>query len=151
MSLATILDDVRERTVWSLAREADTCDPDALTSPGGNFLDRVRDAFIEAIEYLDDPTADEIRDLDSFEYVDSSVPIYTSDLWRTFVDLAAYNEDVSEWGDMGDDLNKAASTALFIIADRLFHGLASDVADSLDEQADVEEITELLDTNPWDV
>lgn len=136
MSLASILDDVRGRTVWSLAREANSYSPDDETSPGGEFLDSVRTAFVEAVEYLTEPDADDIRNLDPFEYVDGSVPVYTSNLWRTFVDLGAYNEDVSEWGDFGDDLNKAASLALFVIGERLFLGLAEDVADSLDEEED---------------
>jgi hypothetical protein len=66
------------------------------------------------------------------------VPIYTHERWQVFVDLQAYQEDVSEYGD-ADDLTNAAGVALYMIAERLVHALATELSDALDADADEED------------
>src|SRR5690349_18792931 len=93
----TTLDAVRELHHYDLAdKVADVLDPDAKDSPGSNFLTRVRDAVIEALEWKvenDDPdlahAARVLRD-DSHELADGAVPVMTYERWQTFVDLGAW-------------------------------------------------------------
>lgn len=140
MSLDSLLDDLRERTVWSLARDANTYSPDDETSPGGDFLDTVRRTVIEAIESLDNPDTDDIRALidDAHGWVDGTVPVYTYTVWRTFVDLGAFEEDIDDMGGPTEDMTRNAMTALYMIADRLFCGSVAEVADALDDEEEDE-------------
>lgn len=101
-------------TVWQLARMAGVADPDSWDSAGAKFLVHIETGFVDA-EGLDDD--------DVHEIADSYVPVYTHDIWQTFVDLAAYGEDVSEWGAFGDDLTRVAAVALYMIAERLLAAL----------------------------
>jgi hypothetical protein len=109
-----------DRTAWQLARLADVTDPDSPTSPGAVWLDRVAGLAddIEPSETSDGYRADAIT-----EAADSAVPIYTHERWQVFVDLAAYNEDVTELGAESSDLTACAGIALFMIAERLLTAL----------------------------
>ncbi len=103
-------------TVWQLARLADCADPDTLTSAGAQFLQSVEGAYEDMRE--NEATADDVH-----EYADGAVPIYTHEVWATFADLAAWNEDPSELiGDQGD-MTKGATVALYMIAERLLSAL----------------------------
>jgi len=118
---------------YHLASLADTASPDHPLvdnaqafppSPGAIFLHRVEDATAEAIVNAE---GEDVNDL-VHEVADSCVPIYTHELWQTFVDLAAYNEDVgTEYG----DLTSLASLALYGVACRLVEAL---VAEWIDEK-----------------
>jgi hypothetical protein len=123
------LDALKELTVWQLARMADTADPDALDSAGAKFLVHVRDAYVEHVEYKGedfDPSED-IGDT-AHEIADGAPDVYTSTRWAEFVDLAAYQEDVSElMPEAGDDLTGAAGVALYIIAERLIYALHAEL------------------------
>lgn len=108
-------------TAWQLARLADCMDPESTDSPGAQFLDRVESDYRERIEdesYDEDDTPHEIAD--------SAVPVYTHDIWQTFTDLGAYQEDPSELGADPSDMNQCAQTALYMIADRLVRALHDD-------------------------
>ena len=107
-----------EHNAYVLARMADCASPDTLESPGAVFLLRVADDVAEA---LDDEDTD--RDDAPHEIADAAVPIYTYDVWRTFVDLAAYQEDPTELGADGSDMEQAAKVCLYMIADRLARAL----------------------------
>lgn len=56
------------------------------------------------------------------ELADLSVPVYTSDLWATFVELQAWQEDISDYG-TPESLSQGAGIALYFIARRLFEKL----------------------------
>lgn len=118
-------------TVWELARLAGCMDPDNAESPGARFLSRVADDYREAI-------ADEWYDDDSpHEIADSAVPVYTHERWQVFVDLGAYQEDISEYGDdYGADLTGAAAVALYMIAERLVYALAQEDETTDDDESD---------------
>lgn len=151
------LQDIREYNAFHLADRAECGEPssivregdiDSANSPGADFLDSVRTDFLEAVEYsmgTDNtaPSADDIRTAvaalqedGAHEIADGAVPVYTHEMWRTFVDVAAWQED-DEYGDgWGDDLTKAAMRALYQIANRLVLALASELeewADALEE------------------
>ena len=111
-------DQTETRTAWQLARLADCLDPDSPESPGAQFLARVESDYLERIE------DDDYDEVDSpHEIADNAVPVYTHDLWATFTDLGAYQEDVTELGEYGEDLTQAARIALYMIADRLVRSL----------------------------
>lgn len=107
-----------DRTVWQLARLADCADPDAWNSIGAKFLVRVETALEDAQDGAWGVSQDDLAEL-----ADGCVPIYTHEVWATFVDLAAYEEDVSELVGSERDLTKCASVALYLIAERLLTAL----------------------------
>lgn len=109
---------------YHLARLAETYSPDSLESPGAHFLASVADAFEE---YERDADGDWLH-----EAADGAVPIYTHERWQVFVDLGAYNEDISDLGATGDATQDAA-IALYMIAERLLSALAA-AADEDDEE-----------------
>jgi hypothetical protein len=123
------LDAIKELTVWQLARMADVADPDALDSAGTKFLVSVRDAYMEHVEYKgeDFDAAEDIGDT-AHEIADGAPDVYTSTRWAEFVDLAAWNEDISElMPEAGNDLTGAAGVALYIIAERLVYALHAEL------------------------
>jgi hypothetical protein len=123
------LNALKELTVWQLSRMADVADPDALDSAGAKFLVHVRDAYVEHVEYQGedfDPSED-INDT-AHEITDSAPNVYTSTRWAEFVDLAAWDEDISElMPEAGNDLTGAAGVALYIIAERLVYALHAEL------------------------
>jgi hypothetical protein len=118
----TTLDAVREMNHIVLSNYvADIAGPDSETSDGAKFLTRVRDAVVEALEWKvenDDPdlahAARVLRD-DSHELSDGAVPIYTYQRWLTFVDLAAWQIDIDDYGS-SEDMTGQAGVALYEVA-----------------------------------
>lgn len=100
--------------VW--AADVDCGTPDGSESPGALWLIRVVEAAREAFEGFAE--GDELSDV-VHEIADGVVPIYTHERWLVFVDLAAYNEDVSEYGSEDTDLTAQAGVALYMIAERV--------------------------------
>lgn len=121
-----------DHSAYALANLAGCASPDAPTSPGARFLLDVQDAVNEANEFA--PYADRREDFTDAAHAlaDSAVPVYTHARWQAFLDLAAYNEDMSEYLASSDDLTKAAGVALYIIAERLSQLLMSELADEAD-------------------
>lgn len=132
-------------TSWQLAHLAGCADPDTHDgigfdsfeapegfepSAGARFLRRVED---DVYELMQDDSYDE--DDSPHEIADGAVPIYTHELWKTFVDLAAYQEDPSELGAEPDDMTKCAGVCLYMIADRLARAIAEEQSDE-DEDED---------------
>ncbi len=110
-------------TVYSLANLADCAGPDSDSSPGSQFLSGVVDDIRERVT---DGTFDEDS---ASEIADSAVPIYTRDVWSTFVDLAAYNEDPSELVDTSRvDMEQSAKLCLYMIAERLVYTIAEELS-----------------------
>lgn len=127
---------------YGLSFLADCGSPDSPTSRGADFLHSVRTSTAEAIAYaladLDDGESfdpSEFSDA-AHEVADSAVPVYTHDVWATFADLAAWQEDPSEYGVDASDMEHAAQTCLYIIARRLSEGLAEGFAEYLNEHDD---------------
>lgn len=130
-NLPAQLDVLRDLNVFHLSDRADCASPENLGSAGAHFLDAVRNDAVDLLESLD---ADGVQSFvlygtdgdlsdDISERADSAVPIYTHQLWATFVDLAAYNEDATELGADASDLDQCARTCLYLIADRLLRTL----------------------------
>lgn len=109
---------------YVLAGMADCATPDTLESMGAQFLTAVAEATVEATEYDDD------RDEIPWTAADQCVPIYTYDVWRTFVDLGAWQEDPTEYGADGSDMEQAAKVCLFAIGERLSAAVLEDMGES---------------------
>lgn len=103
--------------VYKLADMAGAASPDSKTSPGAEFLTGVAESFQEAVDngWFDEDSVHEIAD--------GAVPVYTHEMWKTFVDLAAWQEDV-EHDDL--DMTAQAGMALYQIAQRLVEALAAE-------------------------
>ena len=116
-------------TTWQLARMASCADPDKAQtaenpgSDGAVFLHRCAD---DARELFDSHPDTREREDYVGEYADGAVPVYTCDLWRTFVDLAAWEEDPSDVGEP-EDMTSAAGICLYLIADRLIRAILEDM------------------------
>ena len=111
---------------YVLAGMADCASPDSEDSPGARFLTMVADSVVEAVENDDD------RDLIPWTAADECVPICTCDVWRTFVDLGAWQEDPTEYGADGSDMEQAAKVCLLMIGERL----AAAILEDMDEADD---------------
>jgi hypothetical protein len=118
--------------------------PDTLESAGAMFLTRVRDALVEAVESgritpsQERTNGEEASDI-IHEIADDAPSVYTATKWAQFVDLAAYQEDPTEYGDISD-MDSAAGVCLYIIAERLCNALVDALAaDANDDDDDTEE------------
>lgn len=125
MTVAETLHDIAERSAFMLANDADCFSPDTDDSSGAEFLRGVRDDVLEAVK--SDRLAEEDASDVAHEVADGRVPIYTHDLWSTFVDLGAYQEDPTEVGEGWKDIEQCARVSLYLIADRLAHALFTEI------------------------
>ena len=106
---------------YVLSGMADCASPDSEDSPGARFLTMVADSVVEAVENDDD------RDDIPWTAADQCVPIYTYDVWRTFTDLGAWQEDPTEYGADGSDMEQAAKVCLLMIGERLAAAVLDDM------------------------
>jgi hypothetical protein len=140
-ALAETLADIKSWTVYRLANEADAgssdFDPDGA---GARFLASVRDDVLDRVEYATTETdADDLADAIEalredavHEIADAAPDVYTFTRWSEFVDLAAWQEDISEYGDpAGDNLTRAAGVALYMIAERLAVAIFETISEAL--------------------
>ncbi len=141
--MSEILDEIKSRSAFALANDADSGCPDAKDSEGGLFLTRVRDSLLEQIDYhlgIGWTLADSIEEIrnDTHEIADGAPSIYTYTMWQQFVDLQAYHEDPTEYGDV-EDMQKAAAICLYIIADRLVYTLLDQIESALADEVNDED------------
>lgn len=94
----------------SLAAMAETRVPARLDSPGAEFLWDVWEASEEV--------TDEIA-----QCADGCVPVYTFEIWETFVDLAGWEQEMPEWLIGSDDMTRVAMGVLYSIAERLLEAV----------------------------
>lgn len=116
------LTELRALSVWELAELAECGKPDTVTSPGADLLTTTRDAFLDDVE-SGDSTTDWERVIE--EHADSAPNVYTHPMWKQFVDLTAYQEDVSDNDTV--NLSQLATIALYQIAERLLRKLADEL------------------------
>lgn len=141
-----------EFTPFRIANEAGCSCPDAPDSAGGRMLASVADGIAELIDGLDIDvwhdvaTGDTLGDLDDggalHEIYDGAPSVYTGELWKQFVDLGAWSEDLDELGGTSGDMQKDAGMALYLIAQtagaRLLELAAETYRDNLPEDDDTE-------------
>ena len=124
----TAIETINNLNAYQLANMATVPSPDALDSPGAEFLARVRDSLVEWAEYNQDEDIEALTEKaqeDAFEQADATVPVYTHQIWQTFTDLAAYSDEASDEFD-GGTMTERASYVLVSIAERLFVALADE-------------------------
>lgn len=109
---------------YVLAGMADCASPDTFESMGAQFLTAVAEATVESTNYDDD------RDDIPWTAADQCVPVYTYDVWRTFVDLGAWQEDPTGYGADGSDMEQAAKVCLLMIGERLSAAVLEDMGES---------------------
>jgi len=138
-TLDTVLARIKSYTAHQLSGDADCASPDSPTSAGAHFLTNVRDNVVERVEGFD---ADDLEALRSevgtvqdvvSEIADEAPNVYTYTLWCQFVDLAAYNEDPTELGADGSDMEQSARVCLYMIAERLAQALFTEIHEALRE------------------
>ena len=131
----THADELNALSAYALARLADCNDPDTLDSDGAEFLKSIRDDVVETFEN-DNWSADTYATI--WGIADSNVPVMTHDIAKAFVDLCAYNEDVSDYvTDGGTDLVRNMKVALYVIGERLAGALLEEYRHTLEELEDV--------------
>ncbi|HEY5989238.1 MAG TPA: hypothetical protein VIV12_23090 [Streptosporangiaceae bacterium] len=131
-NLEDALAGIADRSVYVLASDAEVSGPDGLTSPGAEFLDSVRRVVLE---WWDETSGQATEDAASdavSERGDSIVPIYNHERMQTLVDLAAYHEEIDDYGTPADMI-EAAGWSLFMVAERLFIALAREAIAARDE------------------
>ena len=126
---------LRSLAPWALARSADCLDPDSPDSAGAAFLTLVRDSVAEDWDRLTERDDDPDHDGAVSEIAEGCVPTYTHDLWATFVDLGAYDEDVTDHGPI-ESLDQAARVALYTIAIRLVYALVDEGKELANEEGE---------------
>jgi hypothetical protein len=137
--LAAVITRIKSYTAHQLSGDADCASPDSPTSAGAHFLTNVRDNVVERVEGFD---ADDLEALRSevgtvqdvvSEIADEAPNVYTYTLWAQFVDLAAYNEDPTELGANGSDMEGSARVCLYLVAERLAQALFTEIHEALRE------------------
>jgi hypothetical protein len=126
-------------TAYGLSADAECGSPDSHESAGAAFLVSVRDDILDRLTSFDaDDREAFLRDADTLEDVvhevaDGAVPIYTYPKWQAFVDLQAYEEDVTDLAAENADMESRAGTALYMIAERLASTLIAEVHEAYEE------------------
>ena len=122
------IDTINNFSAYRLSLKADVASPDAVHSHGAQFLTSVRDALVEWAEYNRDEAIEALSEKaqdDAFDQVDATIPAYTHQLWQTFTDLAAYDDESAGEFD-GGTMTEQVSYILVRIAERLFVALAEE-------------------------
>lgn len=117
------VDEIESLNAYALANAADCGCPDALDSAGAAFLTGVRNAFVERYNH---PEHGETFNGDDVSDIADAAPDYRNlQRWQEFTDLAAWQEDITEFcRPDASDLTTAAGVALYMIAERLVIELA---------------------------
>ncbi len=122
---------VKDWSAFRLSNEVGISSAPPTESQGSKFLELIRDAFIEQVDFertagLDTEDEDLVNDLlfeqrhdIIHEVVKGCVPAYRDLIWEAFVGLRAWSEDLAELGGPETDMTKNAETALYMIGCRL--------------------------------
>jgi len=108
--------DIETLNSHQLAALAGTPSPDSHNSPGASYLGRLKDTICDSYRYATEHNNTFDSD-DLHQIVDGCVPVYTHELWTAFTDLAAYEQDVSEYGYeyVPDRPEQYPATALYMV------------------------------------
>lgn len=124
--------ELRDLSVYQLARLADCLDPDGLDSKGAEMLDSVRRDVIEAFQYDSWGT----YPTDAMQQIaDSCVPVYNHERAVVFADLGAWQEDIDGQIAPYDsvDMVHLMGVALYQICERLAQSLFNQYEHTLEE------------------
>ncbi|AXQ61124.1 OCR-like antirestriction protein [Streptomyces phage Hank144] len=125
-----IIDEIKQYGPYSLSGKAEVSQPDTHNSPGALFLISIRDAVVEAFEEYG--AVDERK---HGEIADAAPSVMTHEKWQQFVDLCAYQEDLSDFGEtVKQGIDATADLALFNIAHRLVGALVEEINDNTETE-----------------
>ena len=93
------------------------------------------DAFAESIVAAVQSFRDGDDDTRAEQIAEGAPDVVTAIRWAEFIDLHAWQEDISEWDGVGHDLSTLAALALAEIARRLVDALAGEVIEIAQEHA----------------
>ncbi|ATI19008.1 hypothetical protein KGG85_gp68 [Streptomyces phage Tefunt] len=133
----TPIEKINEYSPDKLARIADCTVPDTNVNEGADFLARVRDSVVGKIEAYWSGRPSELADVVrkyreriQDKASEAAPDAFADTMWREYVDLRAYQEDLTEFGTPTDDtMEGRARLALSSIA----HRLASALFDEIEE------------------
>ena len=125
-----VIEEIREYNAFQLAARVGAS-PDSLESPGAQMLVSVRDAVLERLEYIDADDWETEMEEAGHEIADGAPSVYTFTTWQQFVDLGAWQADISELGSGEDDMTRLAMIALYEIARTLVYAIAQEITESL--------------------
>jgi hypothetical protein len=109
---------LRRLNPYELASIADIATPSSKSSPGAEFMESVQSVMMD---YL----SSELEQVPINEAADASLNVYTHDIWLQFVDLCAYNEDISGITSESQSMTERAMLSLYLIAERLIDTLCT--------------------------
>ncbi len=109
---------VKEWTTFRLALEAGVGVPDAVDSPGAQWLNTIREAAVEYYEYNKEDGDEDVDD-GLHLVADGIVPVYTHEAWLVFTDLAIWTEELSDPSMVEPDMTTTARVMLYYVAERL--------------------------------
>ncbi|UFD98006.1 hypothetical protein PQC18_gp68 [Streptomyces phage Pablito] len=132
------IEKIEQHSVYELATIADCGKPDSKVSLGSDFLASVRDDVLDKVnDYWDGKpsTLEDVilaqRERIQDEVSDSAPSVYTHTMWTEYVDLCAYQEDLSEFGTPTDDtMEGRARLALSAIGFRLASALLDEIEEA---------------------
>lgn len=147
---AEIIDRIKDYNPFQLACDAECHGPDGNATSGALLLTTVRDGVRELLEEADDDWREAFASDESHanysgelaQIADDAPDTYTPTMWAEFVELGAFNEDPTELGFEGEDMDRGARICLYLIADRLAHALIDEV-----HQEFTEHLAELEDAD----
>lgn len=131
-----IVNEIKSRSAYALSRQAEVEAPDSKTSAGADFLDTVRGAVLDQVQFHAIKGGEELSTVaerleeDAWEIATSAVPEVSVERWDIFRDLAAWTEDVSDILNNSKTitgLSDLAGLVLYGIADRLVRSLLRDI------------------------
>lgn len=109
-----------------LSHLAGCMDADGQETVGARFLRRIYDGVSE---FIDDLPPDEDVPSDAVDRVseitDTAIPVGTHELWKVFVELGGYEQDLDELGYeyKSDETYRMPQTALYLIGTALGNSL----------------------------
>jgi hypothetical protein len=134
------LAEIRGRSAYALASDADVAGPDTLDSAGAEFLRQVAHEVCEAVDYwvADGVRPADVRDASDkwAEIADVMPDVCTAQRWQEFVDLAAWSEDLENYTTDGKDMTELAGLALYAIAERLCGVLWQEILEADEEDGE---------------
>lgn len=142
--------EIGEFALYELSTLADCAHPGANDSAGAVFLFNVRAATIDSLKSRDCRLS-----FEEAAFIADRSPDYRPAVrWQEFVDLKAYDVDVTDKVSDGSDLTACAGAALYIIAERLALAIAERVESATetdeDEEPDFSEsVDELRTAQGW--
>lgn len=132
-----VIEQIKSYNAWQLADRAGSF---ASNGEALGFFTSIRDNVLEAVDYVEaeDWNREMVEDYSgkASEIADGAPSIWTATKWDQFAGTRAYQEDPTELGFDGSDMEQGAGICLYMIAQRLVTALALEIQDSITDSDD---------------